>query len=128
MTQAGEVQLVQVTVGQSCLHCRGRELRLGVLKLRLNGIVWSVVTCLFVDDTVLLAESVGDLQRVVNEFYNVCKRRKMKVNAEKSKVMVFQRREGEVIAFNVVSDHNMLVVECNLYGRNERKVKNEKRK
>ncbi len=39
--------------------------------------------------TVLLAESEGDLQRVVNEFYSVCKRRKLKVNAGKSKVMVF---------------------------------------
>ncbi len=31
--------------------------------------------------TVLLAESEGDLQRVVNEFFSVCKRRKLKVNA-----------------------------------------------
>ncbi len=30
-------------------------------KLRLNGVVWSVVTCLFVDDTVLLAENERDL-------------------------------------------------------------------
>ncbi len=38
------------------------------VKLRLNGKVWSVVTCLFAYDTVLLAlaESEGDLQRVVN--------------------------------------------------------------
>ncbi len=35
-------------------------------KLRLNGEVWSVVTCLFADDTVLLAESEGYLQRVVS--------------------------------------------------------------
>ncbi len=69
-------------------------------KLRLNGEVWSVVTCLFADDTVLLAESEGDLQRVVNEFYSVCKRRKLKVNAGKSKVMVFEWREVEVIDFN----------------------------
>ncbi len=49
-------------------------------KLRLNGEVWSVVTCLFADDTVLVAESEGDLQRVVivNEFLSVCKRRKLK--------------------------------------------------
>ncbi len=40
------------------------------------------------DDTVLLAESEADLQRVVNEFYSVCKIRKLKVNAGKSKVMV----------------------------------------
>ncbi len=30
-------------------------------KLRLNGEVWSVVTCLFADDTMLLAESEGEL-------------------------------------------------------------------
>ncbi len=53
-------------------------------KLRLNGEAWSVVTCLFADDT-LLAESEGDLQRVVNEFCSVCKKRKLKVNAGKSK-------------------------------------------
>ncbi len=43
-------------------------------KLRLNGEVWSVVTCRFVDDTVLLAESERDLQRVVNASYSVCTR------------------------------------------------------
>ncbi len=69
-------------------------------KLRLNGEVWSVVTCLFADDTMLLAESDGDLQRVVNVFYSVCKRRKLKVNAGKNKVMVFERREEEVGDFN----------------------------
>ncbi len=38
----------------------------------------------------LLAESEGDLQRLVNEFYSVCKRRKLKVNAGTSKVIVFE--------------------------------------
>ncbi len=50
-------------------------------KLRLNGEVWSVVTCLFADDTVLLADSEGGSQRVLNEFYSVCTGRKLKVNA-----------------------------------------------
>ncbi len=58
-------------------------------KLRLNGEVWSVVTCLFVDDTVLLAESEEMLQRIVDEFDRVCKMRKL--NVRKSKVMVFER-------------------------------------
>ncbi len=62
--------------------------------------MWSVVTSLFADDTVLLTESKGGLQRIVNEFFSVCKRRKLKVNAGKSKVMVFERREEEVINFN----------------------------
>ncbi len=59
-------------------------------KLRLSEEVWSVVTCLFPDDTVLLTESEGDLQRVENEFYSVCKKRRLKVNAGKSKVMVLR--------------------------------------
>ncbi len=50
-----------------------------------------------------LAESEGDLQRVVNEFYSVCKRRKLKVNAGKSMVMVFERREVEVVDFNTAN-------------------------
>ncbi len=48
----------------------------------------------------LLAESEGDLQRVVNQFYSLCMRRKLMVNAGKSKVMVFERREVEVVDFN----------------------------
>ncbi len=38
--------------------------------------------------------------RVVNKFCSVCKRRKLKVNAGKSKVMVFEKREEEEIDFN----------------------------
>ncbi len=45
-------------------------------QLRLNGEVWPVVACFFADDTVLPAESEGDLQGVVNEFYSVCKMEK----------------------------------------------------
>ncbi len=69
-------------------------------RLNVRGVEQPVVAGLYVDDTVLLAESEGDLQRVVNEFYSVCKRRKIKMNAGKSKVMVFERREEEVVDFN----------------------------
>ncbi len=47
-----------------------------------------MVACLFADDTVLLAESERELQRVVDESYSVGMRRKLRVNAGKSKVMV----------------------------------------
>ena len=69
-------------------------------RLKVNGVGWSVVTCLFADDTVLLAESERELQRVVDEFYSVCVRRKLRVNGGKSKVMVFERREVEVVDFS----------------------------
>jgi len=60
---------------------------------------WKLNTILFVDDTVLLAESIKDLQKLVKEFSTVCVRRKLKVNVSKSKVMVFERRKSEVIEF-----------------------------
>ncbi len=72
------------------------------VNLRLNRAVSSLVMCLLLENTVLLAESEGDLQRVVNEFYSVCKRRKDKVNAGKSNVMMFERRAVVVINFNTV--------------------------
>ena len=52
-------------------------------RLKLNGEGWAVVACLFADDTVLLAESEGELQRVVDEFYNVCGRKKQSECREK---------------------------------------------
>ncbi len=47
----------------------------------------------------LLAESEGMLQRIVDEFDRVCKRRKLKVNAVKSEVMVFERAKDQTINF-----------------------------
>ncbi len=58
----------------------------------------------------LLAESERDLQRVVNEFYSVCKR-----NAGKSKVMVFEKIEDKVIDFNTVYRVRLpAVAECRI--------------
>ncbi len=53
----------------------------------------------FADDTVLLTESGRELQRVVDQFHSVCSRRKLRVNARKSKVMVFERKEVKRVNF-----------------------------
>ncbi len=50
------------------------------------------------------------MQRVVNEFYSVCKRRKLKVNAGKSNMMVFESREEEVVDFNTAYRVRLLKV------------------
>ncbi len=72
-----------------------REMKVGVwdsgARLNVRGVEQPVVVGLYADDTVLLAESEGIHQRIVDEFDRVCKRRKFKVNAGKSKVMVFER-------------------------------------
>merc|ERR1712071_700996 len=73
---------------------------MGGAEMVIEGSRWWMITSLFADDTVLFAESEQELQRLVNEFYDVCKRRKLKVNGGKSKVMVFERRETEVIDFD----------------------------
>ncbi len=49
--------------------------------------------------TLLLAESEGVLQRIVDEFDRVCKKRKLKMNAGKSKVMVFERAREQTVNF-----------------------------
>jgi len=48
---------------------------------------------------VLIAENERNLQKLVLEFNIVCQRQKLKVNVKKSKVMVFEREEHDVIDF-----------------------------
>merc|ERR1712002_202066 len=48
---------------------------------------WVLSQLLFADDTALVAESADQLQCLVKEFGRVCKRRKLRVNVDKSKVM-----------------------------------------
>ncbi len=57
--------------------------------MKLNKCDLTVVASLFADDTVLLADSEKDLQKVVDEFYRMYVRRKLRVNAGKRKVIVF---------------------------------------
>ncbi len=60
-------------------------------RLHVRGVEQPVVVGLYADDTVLLAESEGMLQGIVDDFDRLCKRRKLKVKACKRKVMVFKR-------------------------------------
>ena len=46
---------------------------------------------LYADDTILMSESNEDLQLMLNEFCDYCKQWKLKVNVQKTKVMVFSK-------------------------------------
>ena len=61
--------------------------------------MWNLATSMFADDTVLMAGSESDLQKLVDEFCTACSRRGLKVNVGKSKVMVFERGSREVVDF-----------------------------
>ncbi len=51
------------------------------------------------DDTVLIAEYESDLQNLASVLDGVCNRRKLKVNVNKSKVMVCKWSRSEVVDF-----------------------------
>ena len=54
---------------------------------------------LHVDDLVLCYESDEDLRAIVGRFIEVCRRRGLKVNAGKSKVMALGDEEGLSVRF-----------------------------
>src|SRR5678815_352953 len=69
-----------------------KELEVGVagngVRIMENGDEWRVPYLLNADDLVLCGESEESLRRLVERFGMVCKRRGLKVNVDKSKVMV----------------------------------------
>lgn len=79
-------------------ECRAVSMGVGA-RLESEGRTWKILTCLYADDAVLLAENAEELQRVVTDFDRVCEKRKLKVNVGKCKVMVFERRMHETIDF-----------------------------
>ena len=55
------------------------------------GIYLKLFVILYADDTVPMADSSADLQNQLNSFQDYCSIWKLKVNTDKSKVMVFSR-------------------------------------
>ena len=64
-----------------------RVLGKGLEMLSVNGGRFEINQLLFADDTALVVDSEEKLCRLVSEFFRVCKRRKLRVNVGKSKVM-----------------------------------------
>ena len=58
-----------------------------------KGRQWRLPVLLYVNDFVLCGEPEEDLKVMVGHFVEVCRRRGLKLNADKSKVML-SRKEG----------------------------------
>ena len=80
-----------------------------------NGVRWEICQLLFADDTALVADSEEKLQRLVTEFGRVCERRKLKVNVNKSKVMMCLRSVREVSLNIELNGEGLEKVECFQY-------------
>ena len=57
----------------------------------MNGSRFEINQLLFADDTALMADSEEKLCRLVSEFGRACRRRKLRANVGKSKIMRFSR-------------------------------------
>ena len=64
------------------------EMRMEGVRMTENGGEWRVPCLLYADDLVLCGESEVSLSRLVEGFGRICRRRGLKVNVDKSKVMV----------------------------------------
>ena len=64
------------------------------MRLQEEGRKWRLLGLLYVDDLVLCGESKEDLRSIVGRLTEVCRRRGLKVNAGKSKVMLLGGEEG----------------------------------
>ena len=70
-----------------------------------NGREWRLPCLLYADDLVLCVESEESLKKLIEGFRRVCKRRGLKVNVDKSKVMVVS---GENMPCRIMLDGELL--------------------
>ena len=65
------------------------------VQLVCGKIEWRISDLLYADDVAFVAESGSELNEMVNKFNRVCIRRGLKINADKSKVLIVGGREDE---------------------------------
>ena len=54
-------------------------------------VYFKILILLYADDTILLSESRDDLQIMLNEFSTYCKKWKLKINVQKTKILIFSK-------------------------------------
>ena len=64
------------------------------VRFKEKGREWRLPSLLYADDLVLCGESEEGLRAMVERFFEVCRRRGLKFNAGKSKLMVKNGEEG----------------------------------
>ena len=75
-----------------------KEVKIGIgrmgVRLLEDGKEWRLTGILYADDLVLCGKLEEDLRAMVERFAEVCKRRGLKGNAGKNKLIVLNREEG----------------------------------
>jgi len=65
------------------------------------GVYIKYFALLYTDDTVLMSESPGELQRELNRFHEYCTTWKLKVNVEKKNIMFRKWKTPEQLIFQI---------------------------
>lgn len=60
------------------------------------NIIIKIIVLLYADDTILLTDNPKNLQKCLDDFVNYCKTWKLKVNIEKTKIMIFGPKKKNV--------------------------------
>ena len=63
-----------------------------------------ILTLLYADDTVIIAQDTASLQKSLDDFYAYCTKWKLKINAEKSKTIIFGSRSKKTPQFKIGSN------------------------
>ena len=86
----------------------------GGVKFVEDGRKWRLPGLLYADDFFLCGESEEDLRGMVGRFAELCRKRGLKFNAGKSKVMVLNREEGLECEVNIDDIRMILSMSQNL--------------
>ena len=63
-----------------------------------------ILTLLYADDTVIIAQDPASLQKSLDDFYEYCTKWKLNINAEKSKTIIFGSRSKKTPQFKIGSN------------------------
>ena len=68
--------------------CTGVQLCPDDFHNRIEDVI-TILVMLYADETVLLPFDPRELQKILDSFYEYCNQRKLNINVEKSKIIVF---------------------------------------
>ena len=78
-------------------------------------ILFKIYILLYADDTIVLAESVRELQIALNALQDYCTFNKLEINYKKTKIIRFSKRRCKNIPVFKINDKNIEVVESYVY-------------
>ncbi|KAK3109114.1 hypothetical protein FSP39_023343 [Pinctada imbricata] len=78
-------------------------------------IFMKIFLLLYADDTVILADTSENLQLTLKAFENYCKHWKLRINVDKTKVLIFERRRNRIVRHFFINENGIEIVDSYCY-------------